>query len=256
MSKWILLHQGSRFFDYVANQIGENAMMISVEELVKNVQVEVDLEKKRHLWYFKRQAYDLSKCIIMHEIFYAVKKSLKVYHPVDQKYVESAWQAYLLSTFYSQNVLNPICYNGLSISYYQMKTVLRIAHRVGLMTPSISLFKKPSFDAIGYAYLWFQPHGKLGQEMYVETMQKPWLYVPFVYHDTNGLWLGMTLPKNIVDKLRIIIRYFQLSYGEFYFQKGEDYVFYGVCPKISEQQYEQAILSKIAVQLRRYYAKI
>jgi hypothetical protein len=256
MTKWILLHQGGQFFDCIANQMGSSAVMISVNDLVHKVEIKVELENREHYWCFNNQIYNLSQCLILHEVFYAVKKALWIYHPIDKKYVESAWQAYILSMFYSQKVLNPIHYGQLSISYYQMKTLLKMADSLKLNTPRISLFTKPSFAAIGYAYLWFQPHGMLGQQMYVETMQKPWLYIPFVFHDKYGMWLGITLPKDIVSKLILLAKNFQLSYGEFYFQKSKEYVFYGVCPKLSEQQYSPDTLRKTADQLRRYYAKV
>ncbi|MDC3181331.1 hypothetical protein OAT84_04280 [Gammaproteobacteria bacterium] len=254
MRKWLLIHQNSQVFLMLSQALGPHAVCIHRDDFIKNVQVDIDLEKKQYYLHYQEKLIDLKQCIIMQEVFYAMKASLSLYHPADHKYVESTWQSYLLALCYTQLVLNPIYYEQLSISYYQMKSLVHKAKILNICIPRMSLGVRPSYPSIGYAYLWFQPHGTAGEQMYVEVFHTKWLYIPFVYHPRRGLWLGKDLPKQLHAPLIRLVQSLNLSYGEFYFQKEKDYVFYGLCPRLSEQFYTKRSLASFIQILRSYYA--
>lgn len=251
MNKWLILHNQSRFSEILKRVLGKQAISVHLDTLVNHVSVRASVDHKTtHQWVISGQLVDdFYQRIIFQEVFFSFERALHQYDKLDHQYVKNSWQAYLLSLFsYAKVVINPMTPQNLSASYYQFPRLLALGDRIGFKTPEYEIggVGKPGYKSLDS--LWYWPDrshmGKTIMNVKMTAGEERVIY--FVRYDDSFIVCWPSLPIEMRQKLLLLCNDLGVYIGEAYFQKGKDWVFYGLRPQIQTYRCEDAILLEVA----------
>jgi hypothetical protein len=251
MSKWLILHNDSRFSQILREVLGRDVLAIHIDDLVNSVAVQAYIgENVNHSWALSGKVVDdFAHRIIFQEVFFSVESALYQYNCNDHGYVKFSWQAYLLSLFScSKIVINPVTPNNLSISYYQFPRLLTLAEKAGLSIPNYEVGRgcKPGYIPVDT--LWFWPDRKNHgiPIMNVERVDGEDHIIRFVRYDKSYMICWPVIPESIRVRLLKLCNQLDVYIGEACFRVKNDWVFYGLRPQIQTSGCEDAVLLEIA----------
>jgi|GEM_PF-4645234 hypothetical protein len=255
MSKWLILHNNSKFSSVLKEVLGEKAISVNVDELINQISVNVHLEEGvDHRWTISGSLVDdFHQRIIYQEVFFSVESALYEYEKEDLPYVQFGWQAYLLSLFgYAKTVINPVTPENLSISYYQFPRLLALAADHGFSIPKYEVGRLAKENYVAVDSLWFWPGRELKGDaiMNISVIKGKDVVVRFIRYDDTHLVCWPRLPKKITNRLLRLCNSLQVFIGEVYFKVNQDWFFYGLRPQIQTDKCHKRVLLDVAKCLR------
>ena len=251
MSKWLILHTGSRLSEALYVTLSKKAVRISVDELVTSTRVRVALgDVHQHHWVSGSNVVsEFGNYIIYQEVFYGLDMALQDYSEADRGYVRHSWQAYLLGVFAkAKYVINPVSPQSITVSQYQFPRLCKIASYVGFSIPSFEVGIVPDYPHDAFASLWYlaKRQEDAAFVMYVEKPKQVLTKVCFVRYDKTFIACWPEIPAVVKQRLLILCSMLNVSYGEVSFEVMEDWVFYGLIPSIQSSSPDDEVLLEIA----------
>lgn len=250
--KWIILHHGSLFAQILAEILCKSASIMSFEELVLEGSILIDIEdcQKSTLTINGKEVTHFQSKLMYHEGFYQLGEVLQCYSIADRAYVQSSWQALLISMFYQmKRVINPVCPESIGMTTFQLPQTLKIASQVGLVVPQYEIL--PQSDSLTQSTLWYTPEKSQQSSVKIQHPRGELVTVVFAKSAKDCYMYWPDIPLRIRMRLKIMCRMMGLDVGEAYFYVEQHWVFYGIRPYVSEKN-QEGVLEEVALCIKKF----
>lgn len=244
---WLILHHNSPFSQMLADILGNSAQVLSMEDLVMQTRVFLDLDNGQNS-VMSTKVYEVNNFqskIVFHEGFYQLGEVLHSYFPADRSYVQSSWQSLLLSLFSQmQYVINPLAPQNVGITAFQIPYILQAAQQVGFIVPNYELL--PKCSSFMQSSLWYLPKNHKETQVKLQAPKGGLIVVSFVRQSKCCYRYWPEVPLGVRMRLKLLCEKLRLDVGEAYFYVEKNWVFYGIRPGFSQERNEK-VLEEVAL---------